>query len=232
DAAFLKEQKALGGPVVALLPGSRTQELKKNLPMMIRAAVVVAKRRHGVRFVIACLNERHRELAFELVKASGIVLESLQIHSGRTAELIRVADISWAVSGSVGLELMVEALPTVVVYKIRGWELVIARPFIKAKYISLVNLLADAELMPEYLTGGEGSREPSDLALECLSDPSEPPRAPKALADLRDRVAVPGASERAAERITEALAPGASPSVYPSPHERPTPRTSPEQSRG
>ncbi len=72
----------------------------------------------------------------------------IEIHAARTPELIRLARVAWAVSGSVGLELMVEALPSVVLYKIKRFDLWVARFFIKSRYISLVNLLADTELFP------------------------------------------------------------------------------------
>jgi lipid-A-disaccharide synthase len=222
DDQFLADQRRRGGPVVALLPGSRTQELKKNVPTMLRAAAEVARKRHDVRFVMACLHDRHRELSHELVKASGICLDALQIHAGRTPELIRLADVAWAVSGSVGLELMAEALPTVVLYVIRPLDLWIARPFIKAKYISLVNLLADAEVMPEYLTDRDVSGELAAWALRWLDDPAERARASSALAELRARVAVPGASHRAADRIAEALVARPAAPPYAGPHDRPT----------
>jgi lipid-A-disaccharide synthase len=218
DEAFLAEQRARGGPVVALLPGSRTQEVKKNFPSMLRAAAEVARRRPGVRFVVACLHERHRELVHALVGESGISLDSLQIHAARTPELIRLADLAWAVSGSVGLELMAAALPSVVFYTIRPFDLWVARPFIKAKYISLVNLLADAEVMPEYLTTRDIAPELAGWALKWLGDPAERGRAAAALAALRDRVAEPGASERAAGRIVDALAARRSAAPYAGPH--------------
>ncbi|MBX6316279.1 MAG: lipid-A-disaccharide synthase, partial [Isosphaeraceae bacterium] len=135
DYAFLAEQRAKPGPVVAILPGSRTQEVKRNFPGMLRAAAQVAERRLDARFVVACLHERHRELVYELIRESGIYLDSLQIYAGRTPELIHLADVAWAVSGSVSLELMAEALPTVILYTVRPLDLWLARPFIRAKYI-------------------------------------------------------------------------------------------------
>jgi len=102
DGSFLAEQKSRGGPVVAILPGSRTQELKKNLPTMLQAAALVARDRVDARFVVACLHERHRELAHEIMQESGITLDSLQLHAARTPELIRLADVAWAVSGFRG----------------------------------------------------------------------------------------------------------------------------------
>lgn len=204
DEEFLAEQRARGGPLVAILPGSRTQELTKNLPVMLRAAEKLAAERPDVRFAIACLHERHRALASEIAAAtSGRI--TLELHAARTPELIRVADAAWAVSGSVGLELMVEALPSVVLYKIRPLDLWISRPFIKARFISLVNLLADSEVMPEYLTADDVSDELAGWARKWLDNPVERARVSTALARLRDRVAAPGASERAADRIVASV---------------------------
>jgi len=201
DSSFLREEKAKGGPVVALLPGSRTQELQHNLPVMLRSAALVARERPDARFLIACLHEKHRCLAEAIYESSRISLERLVFHLVKTPELIRLADAAWAVSGSVGLELMNEALPTVVVYTIRPFDLWVARHFIKSRFISLVNLLADAEVMPEYLTDRDVSREIADWALKWLNDPQSRAEASQRLAELRDRVARPGASKRAAERV-------------------------------
>ncbi len=215
DAAFLAEITARPGPLVAILPGSRTQEVTRNLPIMLRAAARLAEGRPDVRFAVASLHPRHRDLAASILEASGLALD-VEIHAARTPELIRAADVAWAVSGSVGLELMVEALPTVVLYKIKAFDLWVARKFIKTKYISLVNLLADREVMPEYLTPVDVSADLAAWAARWLGDPAERRRASDALARLRDEVAVPGASDRAAGRIV-AVIEGAAAAVPPSP---------------
>ena len=207
DETFIAQESGRTGPLVAILPGSRTQEVTRNLPVMLRAAAEVAQKRPDVRFAVACLHDRHRALAEDMIRDSGLTLLRLEIHAARTPELIRLAEVCWAVSGSVGLELMVEALPTVVLYTVRPFDLWFARKFIKAKYISLVNLLADAEVMPEYLVDRDAAPDLASWALRWLDDPAERARASQVLADLRDRVAVPGASDRAAERIVERIAP-------------------------
>jgi lipid-A-disaccharide synthase len=205
DQTFLAEQATRRGPIVALLPGSRTQELTRNLPVMLRAAAMVAKQRPDIRFVVACLHDRHQALAEAMIRGADLLPLNIEVYSAKTPELIRLAKVAWAVSGSVGLELMVEALPTVVVYTIRPFDLWVARKFIKSRYISLVNLLAGTEVMPEYLTDHDVSGEMAGWALRWLNDPEARARASSALAELRDRVAVPGASDRAAERIAEVL---------------------------
>ena len=101
--------------------------------------------------------------------------------------------MAWAVSGSVGLELMADGLPSVVLYKVNRFDLWIARPFIKAKYISLVNLLADEEVFPEYLTWRDASPELVRWALAWLDETEERAKATRSLEALRRRVAHPGA---------------------------------------
>lgn len=218
DEPFLRSQRSRGGPLVAILPGSRTLELVRNLPAMFRAAAAVARRRPDARFAVACLHENHRALATRMLAESGLSPDRVEVFAGRTPELIRLANLAWSVSGSVSLELMNEAVPTVILYTVRPLDLWIARPFIKPRYITLVNLLADAELMPEYLTSRDASPELASWALRWLDDPTERARASHALADLRDRVAVPGASDRAADRIAQAL--GVRPAaIYRGPHD-------------
>ncbi len=205
DADFLTAQTEIDGPMLAILPGSRKQEITRNLPMMLRAADLVARARPDVRFAVSCLHERHAQLAREVISRLELNTPNVEVFAGKTPEVIRLAECCWAVSGSVGLELMAEALPSAVVYKLNRVDLWIARPFIKAKYISLVNLLADKELFPEFLTWRDVSPALARKALTWVNHPIERARASQTLARLRDRVARPGASERAADRIVGLL---------------------------
>jgi lipid-A-disaccharide synthase len=81
-----------------------------------------------------------------------------------------------------------------------------------------VNLLADAEVMPEYLTDHDESANLARWALTWLNDPAARERASAALRALRDRVAQPGASERAAARIADVVLKAAKRSAYPNMH--------------
>jgi lipid-A-disaccharide synthase len=221
DEGFLAEHRGRPGRLVAILPGSRTQEVKRNLPDMIAAARELARRRPDVRFAVACLHERHKALAERIIASivasrksqvasedevrSGLATK-IEAFAARTPELIRLARLAWAVSGSVGLELMADGLPSVVLYKVNRFDLWIARPFIKAKYISLVNLLADEEVFPEYLTWRDASGDLVRWALAWLDETEERARTTASLDALRRRVAHPGATDRAAERIVARLA--------------------------
>ena len=87
---------------------------------------------------------------------------------------------------------MMEALPTVILYKLNRFDLWIARPFIKAKYITLVNLLADAELMPEYLT----ERDVSDELVSWAKKLARRPESPRPRDGQSRRLASPGRPAR------------------------------------
>ena len=86
-------------------------------------------------------------------------------------------------------------------YKIKRFDLWVARWFIKSKYISLVNLLADEEVFPEYLTWRDVSEELARWAMAWLDDSEARSRATASLVRLREKVAQPGASDRAAQCI-------------------------------
>ena len=233
DNDFLADLQTNIGPVVAILPGSRTQEIKRNLPSMLRAAAKVAAVRPDTRFMIACLHERHAALVRgtadrlaredrEKKSCPNPIIDpaALQVFSGRTPELIRLADLAWSVSGSVSLELMHETLPTIILYTVKKIDLIIARPFIKAKFITLVNLLANAEVMPEYLVDHDASNELATWALTWINNSQERGLAVRRLADLKARVAQPGACDRAAQKIIETLGLRSQPSIFRGPHNR------------
>ena len=183
--------------------------------------------------MIACLHERHAALVRGLADRTTredqqnparkhLVLDPalLTVFSGRTPELIRLADLAWSVSGSVSLELMHETLPTVILYTVKKLDLIIARPFIKSRFITLVNLLAEQEVMPEYLVDHDASAELATWALTWINNPQERGRAVRQLAELKAKVAQPGACDRAARRITEFLGLSSQTAIYRGPHQR------------
>jgi lipid-A-disaccharide synthase len=201
DPAFLAGQ-AGPGPVVALLPGSRTQEVERNLPTLLRAAERVHRARPDVRFLVACFKAAQRQYVDRCLRGRSLPVET---HTGRTPEIIRLARVCVAVSGSVGLELLYQGKPSVVLYRIRPLDLRVGRWFMTTRYISLVNLLADREIFPEYLTDRCEAEAVSGHVLRWLNDEAAYAAACGELAALRRQVATPGACERAARYVLEVV---------------------------
>jgi lipid-A-disaccharide synthase len=227
DAAFVARQTRDPRPLVTILPGSRTQEVALNLPWFLRAASVVRKQFPQARFAIASFKPHQADLArgmlAEHAKKTGEQLD-IEIHVGRTAELINASTCCMAVSGSVSLELLYHTKPTVVLYWISRVAFFVQTFFRRVKYITLVNLLttdelfpedttpfdpkqADAHrvLFPEYLTYGDKSAQIAAHVTEWLGNASARQRRIADLTALRARVAAGGASSVAADYIVEEL---------------------------
>lgn len=226
DKEFMRREKMNAGPLVAILPGSRTQEVTHNLRWFLKAAVLVAKRVPDVRFAVAAFKPRQAEIAkAEIAKLDGAGGKlPIAVHIGRTPELMQSADCCMACSGSVSLELLYYKRPTAILYWISPAAYFVQGFFRRCRYITLVNLLtaddlflsgdttaeenrkdAAAALFPEYLTCEDRSRQIADNVISWLTDAQCRRAAETELAELKDRVAHGGASRRAAQYILEAV---------------------------
>jgi lipid-A-disaccharide synthase len=221
DEAFLASERNRPGRLVTLLPGSRTQEIKNNLPWLLRAAERIHAATPDVRFSVAAYNERFANRARELLGQSKI---SADVHVGKTQELIHLAECCLATSGSVSLELLWHEKPSVIVYKINLlWQL-LQRGFLQIRYVTLVNLLASAEVnpanrtlfhpdqpdaayvpMPEYVRMRDPSEAMAAHVIGWLHDPQEMARYRGMLRAIKNRVGHAGASKKAAEIIAGIL---------------------------
>ena len=198
DEVFLADQRAKPGTVVALLPGSRRHEIRHNLDAMVRSAAIIHARRPDVRFLVACLRPEHAQNVQDRLRSCALPIE---VHAGRTAEILRLAHSAIAKSGSVGLELLYHGKPAVVGYQLHWIEVLGSRLILKCPYISLVNLLAGKALFPEFLAARLPAETMAGHVLRWLDDPAAYREIRDELAALRDRVAEPGACDRAAEVI-------------------------------
>jgi lipid-A-disaccharide synthase len=202
NAAFVEAEQDRPGTVIGLLPGSRNQELEQNLTTILGAARIIHAARPETRFLVACYKEDHRRHVEERLGAVGAPIEA---HAGRTAEIIHLARATIAVSGSVGLELLYRGKPSVVVYRAHPVPLWLSQFLRKCRYISLVNLLADRELFPEFLTHRDEAEKVAGRLLHWLNDDGAYSEVCERLNELKARVAVPGACRRAAEYVFDAL---------------------------
>jgi lipid-A-disaccharide synthase len=203
SAEFLTAQRSQSGPIIGLLPGSRRQEVERNLPTLIRTALRIRAERPDCRILVACFKTSQREWVDAYLRKHG--LTGIESQVGRTAEIIRLSQACIAVSGSVGLELLYQGKPSVVVYRIRWLDLRVCRLFMTSRFISLVNLLAEKELFPEFLTDRCEAEAIAGHVLRLLNDPAAYNQVCGELAALRARVAEPGACARAAHYVLGAL---------------------------
>ena len=215
DADYLRELQTDVTPLIAILPGSRRQEVSANLPTFLRTAQRVRETHPNVRFAIASFNEQQANMARELVAAQQM---EIPVHCAHTGEIIRAATACLACSGSVSLELLYHRKPTVIHYRVSSIAFFVQRFFRRVRFITLVNLLAadnrycsrgelydartDDVPFPEYLTSEDKSAEMSQHLVAWLEDTEAHARVQQQLDDLKRGFAEPGASLRAARVIT------------------------------
>jgi lipid-A-disaccharide synthase len=206
DGMFIQEQRARPGRVVAILPGSRTQELEYNLASQMRTADILHRRYPDVRFLAAAFNEEQKRCVAEAAHRLQLPVE---VFSGYTAEIIHLAHVCMAVSGSVSLELLHACVPSVVLYRVHrvGW--LMSRGLRTSRWISLVNLLANEELFPEFLSRQCPAEPMAAQLANWLRDEDVCAQMREKLASLRNVVGQPGACDRAAEYIQHKLSPTA-----------------------
>jgi lipid-A-disaccharide synthase len=195
---FLSTERAKAGRIVGILPGSRNQEVARNIPEMLRAARRVHAAQTETRFLVAAFNEHQAEMARTEAAKWGM---PVAVHVGRTPEIIELSECCIAVSGSVSLELMYRRKPAVIVYRLRRLDLKLGRWAMKVPYITLVNLLAGEEVYPEFLTDRDPSKGVADRILEILTDPKRREQVVRKLDELCEQVAKPGAVAMAARFV-------------------------------
>ncbi|MSR53562.1 MAG: lipid-A-disaccharide synthase [Gemmataceae bacterium] len=198
DEAFLSEEKARSGRIVGILPGSRNQEVARNVPEMLRAARLIHQSLPHSRFLVAAFNENQAQVVRDVAKRWNLPLD---VHVGLTPEIIVLSECCIAVSGSVSLEIMYRRTPAMIVYRLPRITLKIARRLVKVKWITLVNLLAKETVFPEFISDRDPSKELAARVIQLLNDPAETQAMRRKLVELCDRFAMPGAVAAAARCI-------------------------------
>ncbi len=128
--------------MVALLPGSRKMELKHIVPLMAE----VANRNPAYQFIVAAVGNLNEALYLGLKN-----LPNVKFVHDASYDLLSVADAAIVTSGTATLETAIFKVPQVVVYKTGSIEYSIVKQLVKVKFISLVNLIANKEVIKELI---------------------------------------------------------------------------------
>lgn len=157
---------------IALMPGSRPSEIKKNFPLLLDAYNRLEKEREGMVGVVAATHERVEDTAREIAEQHGLRWpDSLSVAHGQTDAVVRWCTMSLVVSGTVTLQIARQLKPMVIVYKLGriGWSL-IARWVIRTPFITLPNILAGREAVPELVPHFVGAEPIAGAATALLED--------------------------------------------------------------
>ena len=139
---FIQKNNLKSEPIIAILPGSRKQEVRLKLPVMLQAV----KNMTGYQIVIAGAPSLDPSFYSEFIQS-----DSVHIVHGKTYDLLSASEAAIVTSGTATLEAAILNIPQVVCYKTSGISYAIAKRLIKIKYISLVNLIMDKEVVRELI---------------------------------------------------------------------------------
>lgn len=182
-------------PVVALLPGSRRQELKRSLPLMVR----LANSHPEYRFIVAGMSLLGEKLYRSLIPEES----NVEVVYDQTYPLLASAYAAVVCSGTATLETALFNVPQVVCYRANPLSIAIAKSIVshRIRYISLVNLIADSTIVTELI---QEDFNPARLEREfqlVTSDESNRIRMFTQYAHMRELLSGSGASKRTAQAI-------------------------------
>ncbi len=193
--------------LIGIFPGSRSREVRKIFPVMLEAARELRKHNSNLRFEVAAASE---QLAREMKPAiAGLdqsqKREAIQIKIDETAAIMQHAWAGIIASGSATLEAAFFRLPFVLIYKVAWPTYVAARLVVNVKYLGMPNLLANKEVVPEFIQ----HRAKPNAIVEALQPLIENANARERMISEFDamvpRLGDIGASERAARAIIEEI---------------------------
>jgi lipid-A-disaccharide synthase len=192
-------------PTVALLPGSRPNELRATLPVLRRTLPLVVAQVPAVQFVVARAPHLNDELFAPLLDAPGSGSAKPAIVEGQTDEVLHAADVVVTASGTATVQTALHGKPMVIVYRVSPLTYRVGRRFVRVGTFGMVNLIAGRRVVPELIQDAFTPQRVAAETLRFLTDPTAADEARAALAEVRARLGPPGASGRAAEAILEVV---------------------------
>jgi len=182
---------------IALLPGSRSQEVKLLLAPMLGAAALLGD---AYQFVLAAADTLEVEELQQQTRPTPV-----RVIQGDTYNLVHAADLALVASGTATLETALLERPMVIMYRLAPLTYALARLLVRVPFIGMPNLIAERRIVPELI---QGEVTPTRIAAEAtrlLTDAQAYSVAQEGLREVRQRLGGGGAAERAAALVVEML---------------------------
>ena len=183
--------------VIGILPGSRKREIAGMLPVFLAAAKRMQEQMTPKPVFVLPLAPT---LSEEDLLANGLADAGVEVRVVRENryDLMGACSAVMAASGTVSLELAILNVPMVISYRVSPLTYFLGRRLIKVQYASLVNLVADREVVPELLQDEAVPEKIAQATMRLIENQAERTRMLAGLAEVRERLGGPGASERSA----------------------------------
>jgi len=188
-----------GRPVVALLPGSRANEIREILPTVLEALPRISAKVPGVQFLLA----RAPGLADSLLAPLASSAAPVTVVVGRSDDVLNSATAVITASGTATVQAAIHECPMVIVYRVAPLSWAIGRRFVHVDTFGMVNLVAGSRVAAELIQDGFTPDSVAAETVRLLTDVPAREAMIGALRDVRARLGGHGASRRAAEAVLE-----------------------------
>ena len=187
--------------LVALLPGSRRTEVEKHLPVLWDAALLMGRERAGLKFILLAPNEAIQKYALAMVARFPAPNFTFECNVGYAISHLSRCSLALVASGTASLECALVGIPQVVIYRVHPITYFAAKRVVKVKHLSLINVMANESIIPEFLQDALEAGAVAREALELLNNPQRREAMKRNVAKIVATLGEPGASRRAAEAI-------------------------------
>ncbi|MDP6923531.1 MAG: lipid-A-disaccharide synthase [Candidatus Scalindua sp.] len=198
-------EKIKGGEqktVISLLPGSRKQEIRTLLPILLETATAIHEKIPSVKFLLSCSNKRNLELIESITKCFASTNNkrlSIEIVTEKISEVIKSSSLCICNSGTVTLEIANYQIPMVACYRVSPFAYFASKPHIDTPYICLVNAIAEREVVPEKTMYRDDYKWLASRATELLLNEEKREACIDGLKEVTSLIGSPGASAKAAD---------------------------------
>ena len=192
-----KSEVLTSSPQILLLPGSRADEVRRHLPMLLNVFKLIQEKLPTATGKIVLPNQTLKELADRL----SVQRSNVEIQIGDLPSALATADLAITKSGTITMECAMFGVLAVVFYKTSWPTYYIGRQIVTVKYLAMPNLLADEAIYPEFIQHAATPENISCAALEILRDPARQQSVKARLGEIIKSLGGPGATARAAEAI-------------------------------
>ncbi|MCO5045122.1 MAG: lipid-A-disaccharide synthase [Kiritimatiellae bacterium] len=193
------------GPRIALLPGSRKQEIERILPTMWVAAGLVQQAEPSARFILAAPSSELAERAHALGVKTGGGPTHYSVVVGQTRRVLAEATAAWVKSGTSTVEAALMKCPMSIVYKTSPITYFFGKRLIRVPHLGMVNLILEREAFGEFIQHEATPARLAEALLPLLRDTPERAASLLALDEIEQRLGVGGAAVNVAKALIEEL---------------------------
>jgi lipid-A-disaccharide synthase len=194
-------------PIITLMPGSRRQEIKRLLPVMVAAAKLIADKIPRAQFAIALAPSLKKEDLQPHLSPPSLKKEDLQsylipnirIIENHTYNLLAVSAAAIVASGTATLEVTLLEIPMAIIYKLSHWTYPFIKLVTRAKHVGLCNIIAKKCIVKEFLQFQARPKKIAEEILKLINHQLYRQSVIEDLREIRQQIGPTGSADRAAD---------------------------------